>query len=324
MSDLTDLQPSTMLAEVDDAVIATWSEQKRSDFCQTFEQRTLAARYILIETAKQITDAACRRHFISEKHYRDITKGFPHPEADRSFRHNYSIEQFFSHLVRSDERRPFHSYHTPLTIGGREPAQLDMIAKDRAKLILQALPPISKVVAVIDAETAKKLDRKDKLQADGEKLRLQLDGVCGVIRMSDDEYQEMTVRQFRDLVMERDNRRKDLIERMNRLTDEGQRLEEEIAKTLYAGLPGVSEAVVEVIRNHIEQAISLETVNRRVAEQVKFGDSAAAVELLRRFEKDEVEVSDKVSASFKAALEALKISVKTKKPKAKKSELRLI
>jgi hypothetical protein len=188
------------------------------------------------------------------------------------------------------------------------------------------LPPISKVVAIIDAETAKKIDRKDKLQAEGEKLRLTLDEVCGVIRMSDDQYQDMTVRQFRAMVIERDTRRQDLIERMNKIAIEGQKLEEEIAKTLFAGLPGISEAVVEVIRNHIEKAIALDTVNRRVAEQVKFGDSSAAVELLRRFEKDEVEVSEKVGASFKAALEALKVSLKTKgKPKSKKDEnLRLV
>lgn len=318
MSDLTDFQPSTLLAEVDDAVIATWSEQKRADFCQTFEQRTIAARYILIETAKQITDSAERRHFISAKHYRDIVKGFPHPDRDRSFRNDYFIQHFFSNLRHASVGNSRHA------IGDRDPSQLNMIAKERAKQVLQALPPIAKVVAIIDAETARKLDRKDKLQADGEKLRLRLDDVCGVIRMSDDEYQDMTVRQFRDLVIERDNRRQDLIEQMNVLTVEGQQLEEEIAKKLFAGLPGVSEAVVDVIRTHIEQAISLETVNRRVAEQVKFGDSATAVELLRRFEKDEVEVSTKVAASFQAALDALKVSVKTKKKAKAKSDLRLL
>jgi hypothetical protein len=60
-------------------------------------------------------------------------------------------------------------------------------------------------------------------------------------------------------------------------------------------------------------------MGRRVSEHVKFGNSQAAVELLRTFEKDEVTISEDVAARFRTALEQLKV----KKPaKASKRELR--
>jgi hypothetical protein len=127
----------------------------------------------------------------------------------------------------------------------------------------------------------------------------------------------MTIGEFLANVKTRENERQRLIRRMNDIADEGRRLEAEISKTLFAGLPGLSEAVIDVIRNHVEQAIAFDATCRRVEEQVKFGNSAAAVELLRHFEKDELKVSEDVKARFDAALEALKVTSKSKAKKAK-------
>lgn len=318
MTDLTDINPNDVLARVEGSDIASWSDQRRNDFCLTFENRVRATRYILIQTALHFLGAAERRHFISGKHDRAIVKGFPLSERDCGNEPQSVFSRMIQHDPLPDGRS--RSYHDPITIGGRSPEELNLIAKERSKELLVSLPPIAKAVAILDAETAKKMDRKDKLQAEGEKLREKLDEVCGVINMADDQYQQMTVLQFRTMVKERDAERRKLIERMNTVAREGQKLEEDIAKALYAGLPGISDAVIEVIRSHAEQAVSLEAMTRRVAEHVKFGDSSAAVEMLRHFEKDEIEVSSKVKEQFAAALEKLKLSVK--KPAKKTKELR--
>lgn len=310
--DLTDIDPKGVLARVEGSDLASWSDDRRNEFCQTFDNRVRVARYILVQTSRHFMEAAERRHFISAKHHRAIIKGFPHNEHDRAD----AVHGLLSRMVQWDPH-PNRNYHDPKTVGGREPEHLDLIAAERSKELLASLPPITKAVAILDAETAKKMDRRDKLQADGEKLREKLDEVCGVINMSDDQWQKMTVLEFRTMVKDRDAERQKLIGRMNAIAKEGQKLEEEIAKALYAGLPGISEAVVDVIRTHIEQAFALDSMTRRVAEQVKFGDSAAAVEMLRHFEKDEIEVSSKVKEQFAAALEKLKLSVKKKSRTAK-------
>jgi len=303
---LIDTSPKEVLAKVDNQEIAGWSEDRRSEFCTLFTNRVKVARYLLVQTAAIVMESAKRRRFISNKHDRAIFKGFTTDREANTFNAFYVF----------DPQTGGYPYHPK--VGGREVNTLDPIADQRAKEILKSLPPLSQVVAIIDQDTAKKIDRKDKLLKDGEKIREQLDEVCGVIAM-DEVDQNMTVGVFLAMVKERDTKRKGLIRKLNEISEEGRKLEEQIAKKLYAGLPGLSEAVVEVIRTHLEQALALDATGRRVEEQVKFGDSEAAVELLRHFEKDEVQVSESVRVQFAAALEKLKLSVK--KPKAAK-ELR--
>lgn len=81
-------------------------------------------------------------------------------------------------------------------------------------------------------------------------------------------------------------------------------------------MPGLAEAVVDVIQQHLDRSKALDAMSRRVEEQVRFGDSDAALELLRHFEADESRISDNVKASFDDALKKLKLSVKGKKPAA--------
>jgi len=49
-------------------------------------------------------------------------------------------------------------------------------------------------------------------------------------------------------------------------------------------------------------------MNRRVNEQINFGDSVTALEILKGFEKDELKISDEIEASFKKAMETLKLA----------------
>lgn len=283
--------------------IVNWSEERQNDFCRTFKNRVEASRYILLKTAQLMWEKAERLRFISAKHYRDITKGFEIPRYDSGG------SSAINHLLRGFVVNHKVVYHDSVTVGDRTISSLDLVAQERAKGILSNLPPLSKAVAIIDAETAKKIDRKTQLEKDAERLNQELDEVCGVISMGDVD-QTMTIGAFRQMVLEREAKRVKLMDRQAKIGEEGRKLEEEIAKKLYAGLPGLSEAVVSVIRNHIEQSYALETTGRRVEEQVKFGNSEAAVEILRSFEKDEVKVSEEVGRSFREALEKLKVATK--------------
>lgn len=309
MTDLTDINPSEVLTRIETSDLSLWSDQRKDEFCNTFADRITVARHLLVTTAEKVATAAERRHFISGKHHRAIFKDLGVMEDRRYHNLGQQFQQF----------HPASEYHRgEYTVGGRTLASLELIAKTRSKDILDNLPALSAVVKVIDADTARKIDRKDRLEAEGEKLREQLDEICGVIQMSEVD-QNMTVGAFRAMVSDREANRVRTIERMNTISGEARKLEEEIARALYAGLPGLSEAIIEVVREHIEQSIALEATGRRVAEYVKFGDSDAAVELLRHFEKDEVTVSAKVADRFRDALEKLKVAKGRKK---KAAELR--
>ncbi len=310
--DIADTDQKGLLAQVEsNTEIANWSESRQNEFVSTFQQRSRVTRYILLETAEKIWEVALRRHFISAKHYRFIVKGLvPHRESyNQRTNFNDLKQQLFDNAS-----------HRPYSVGGRDPQSLDLIADQRSKKILANLPPLSKAVAVVDIETSRKIDRKAKLETEGETLREKLEEVCGTISLSAQD-PKMTIGTFLAMVQERENERQRLIKRMNVIAIEGQQLESDIGKALFAGLPGLSDAVVDVIRNHVEQALAFEETGRRVEEQVKFGNSSAAVELLRHFEKDELKVSDQVKAQFDAALEKLKVAAKAPKKKATK-ELR--
>jgi hypothetical protein len=302
--DLTEMDTKDLLARVEgNTSIANWSEERQNEFVQTFAQRSRVTRYLLILTAEIVWETAVRRHFISDKHYKAIVKDLV---PDRKSYQRYNNFQDL-HGVLYDKRDP---YSSSATVGGRDIGALRMIAEQRAQQIINSLPPLAKAVNIIDPETAKKIDRKTKLQKEGDALREQLDEVCGAISLSEwaDQNPKGTVREFLDMVETRNQERQKLIKRINIIALEGQRLESEVGKALFAGLPGLSEAVIDVIRNHIEQAVAFEATSRRVEEAVKFGNSEAAVSLLRHFEKDEVKVSDSVKAKFDEALEKLRLA----------------
>ena len=135
----------------------------------------------------------------------------------------------------------------------------------------------------------------------------QIEKVTEPIVMSDMP-QDMTIGAFRAIVRDREKERRRLITEMNECGKEGQELERQISKALYSGLPGLSDAVVDVILSHRERAAALDTFGRRAVEQIKFGDSEAAMSLLKHFEQDEITVSDTVRSKFTEALAQLKLA----------------
>lgn len=183
--------------------------------------------------------------------------------------------------------------------------ELDEVSKERAKLILSQLPTLKQAVTYIDKETAKNIDARDKLLKKGELLKKKLEDLSEPLKMSDVD-DNMTVGVFKKEIKTRARDRKRVFSRMEELGKDGCELEDKINKALYAGLPGLSDAVVKVAKDYLERAKAMEQMSRRVGEQVLFGDSEAAMGLLKGFEADELELEGNIKTEFANAMDALK------------------
>lgn len=287
--------PVTMLAQTD--TMAGWSEAKKNEFTELFEKRTRVALYLCEITVSKLANMAKARHFISDYHLAKVQRS-----------HSWTPEQEYKY-----------TYHHKIENCGRDYNEILRIADERARTLLSELPPLKKAVQVIDAETAKKIEKIDKLKKKAAILQEELEQLPTQIDMEDEEFQDMTVRQFRAQVKELFDSREKLVKSINKMGGEAHTLEVAVAKALYKGLPGLSDAVLDVIRAHLDRKVVLDQMQRRVTEQVKFGDSDAATELLAQFEKDEAAVSEELKDKLNAAMDTLKTSVKAlTKKKSKK------
>jgi hypothetical protein len=286
---ITDLVPTAISGTEQ---MAEWSDEKKADFVKTFEKRSAASRLILEMTAEAMLNTASGRKFISAKHVNQVNKS---NTVSRSCGYHRDIEKET----------------------GRTYEDLYKIAEEQAKAVLAGLPPLKKAVQIIDPDTAKKIDQRDKLIVKGKKLRDELVELAEPIEMGDLD-QNMTVGEFRKMVKAREKRQKRIIETLEEIAKEGNTLENAINKALYSGLPGLSDAVVKAVNDCYERSNALDATTRRVAEQVKFGDSNAAMSILRRFEEDEAEVSTEIKAEFQEALKKLKLAATRKRKTAKK------
>lgn len=296
------LDPGTDLVKAveDNGAIATWSDMRRDDFCATFADRVQVSRYILESVASFVQQEALTRRFIGEKNLRAVKA----PASDTTH-----LCDMYQETERWQRGRDTSS------CAGRPTAQLREIAKERAKAILDNLPSLSTVVQIINPDLAKKIDRRDALTKRGQELTDQLLEASESIVMSELDA-SMTIGAFLEMVRQRDKLRTTIHNKLQEVSTEGRELEVTIAKALYSGLPGLSDAVIKVVNDHYARSTALDEITRRVTEQVKFGNSPEALEMLRRFEGDEVSVPDSIKSSFTAALEALKLSANGKKVKA--------
>lgn len=303
---LTEASPGEMLATLNETSIATWSDTRRKDFAGTFDARVRAARLILLSTAAQILEGAERRKFISSFHTRRIADHGPNLKT----------------LADQDKLRGMSDYYfdaANATCGGRSYHDLKQIAKERADLVLSELPPLKTAVQIIDPETAAKIDRRAKLKEQGQALVEELEEVTEAVSMADLD-QKMTIGEFRALVKERDNKRRKLIQKLNEIGREGTELEDSINKKLFKGLPGLSDAVIDAFKLHIDRAKALDELSRRVSEKVLFGDSEAAMSLLKMFEEDEAALPGQIRNSIKEALAKLNLAKPQKAVKQLKSK----
>lgn len=282
--------------------IALWDDTKKRDFVGLFQGRVRVARYLLEKTAHCLKDAAEKRKFLSRKHEREM---FPE-----------GTSTYFNGEAHYDKTSQPRNYNEPATIGGRTTAQLQEIVDARVKEILANLPPLQMAVEILDPDTAAMIVKRDALLERGQATKDALMEASESIIMA--EFDHMKVSEFRAMVKERDAHRKSLLGLLSEIGTEGNALEMTIAKRLYAGLPGLSDAVIRVVKDHLAQSTALDALSRRVEEQVLFGDNEAALSLLRHFEKDEVQVATDLKAKFEAALEELRVAVHKKAKRSPK------
>jgi len=313
MSDQTDI---TVLAEQITAdSLAKWTDNKRKDFVATFDARVRVSRYILLKTADYVMEKAKTKHFISEKHigemvgrvtgYRDYETHYRKATVGQNSM--FDTSGLYDRV--KDDTGNYIRQGGPYLVGGRSLPELNAIAEQRAEEIVEQLPTLTDAVRIIDPNVANMISERAHTLEEGKALLEQSKEISGELDMADMD-QSMTITAFRGMIKKRDKERRDLLDRMNELGAEGIRLNDKINKFLYDGLPGLSEAVIKVITDFVERATALAGFGRRVTEQVMFGDSAAAMEMLKSFEKDEVKVSSEIKSQFDEALEKLKLSAK--------------
>lgn len=297
-----DASVSAMTKELVQDALETWSDDKRKSFCKMLEDRIRASAYLNVKTAEIIADKAYNRKYLGQG-----TNVFKPAGAPTSWE------------CRDKERVTVNYERTTEQAGGRNLSELDHLAEERAMEVLKELPPLKKAVQIIAPDVAKMIEDRDEVLEKGLKLKKQLDELPTTLAMKDLD-QQMTIGEFRKMVKDLDSKRRKLVEDLNDLGREGAELEDTINKRLYSGLPGLSEAVIKVIHDHYERGVALFQLNRRVSEKVMFGDSAAATDILQKFEKDEVQVDSSIKSEFSGAMEKLKLAAKTGKgvPKALK------
>lgn len=299
--------------------LTTWSENKKKDFVALFRQRARVSQYLLNMTATFIARGAISKKFISDTRANDalgrrldrygcrrITPF--NPENVDKYRDEGLVDSYNS--ARMDH-----------IVGGRPRSELDQIAQERADVVLADLPPLRQVVNILDADLAEKIDRLEEIKKNCKKLYNEFVELGEPINMSTVD-QDMTIAEFRKLVKTTVSTRQTMLDKLNELSKEGNELDEFISVRLYKGLPGLTEAVEEVIKLHLARATMFEQTTRRIEERVMFGDSAAAVEIMSSFEKDELAVDENIKKTFADALEKLNVSKmvvkKGKNPNAKR------
>jgi hypothetical protein len=287
---------TALMKQVDEGqeTMQLWTDEKKGDFVKLFHDRVAAAKYILFATAKEIANAGLNRRFISQRKIQDAYNG------------NWEASWDFGEFPRA--KYIDGHYTTVDRIGGRTRDDLDTIADERAKKVIKEMPMMKDAVKVIAPDVAAKIEKRDKLQEEGQKLFDALEEYQGTLYMGD--YPNMKICDFMDMLKERTKARKKIVDKLEEIGDEGLELDSAIDKALFRGLPGLDDAIKELVKDHIERAKALDQFDRRVEEKIKFGDSQAAVDILQQFEKDEQAVSDKIKGSFQGALDKLKLLAK--------------
>lgn len=303
-TDTTGIDVVALMKQVDagQETMQLWSDEKRADFTKLFAGRARAAKYILLKTAVIITETARRRRFIGERKVHDVWG-----TADWQYR--WGRGQFpepYRYNFKSEEE-----WAAASLIGGRSRSDLDEVAETRAKQVIDELPVIKDAVKVIAPDIAKKIDRRDDLLEKGKKVWDELGKYDDPVYLSD--FKGEKIETFIEHLKTLTKQRRSLVAKLNAIGEEGCELDEEIDRALFRGLPGLDDAIKAVVKEHIDRANALDQFNRRVEEKVKFGDSAAAVDLLREFEKDERAISSHITTTFQNALQKLSLLAKSGK-----------
>jgi hypothetical protein len=239
--------PEDMLARATPESIAAWSDDKKKQFCELFAQRVKASRYILRGIAHRVVNKTRTSFMLGQRKASEL-------EGQFSSRHDFFDVQ--------DNGRGYH--HRLNTIGGRDYSELCEVIEERTKEIVRNLPPVVQAIEVIDKVTAERMRQRDDLVKECEELRDQLTEVCEPVSMKSiaETHPKTTLLEFLSMLDTKEQNRQRLVATITSKMTEGVRLESEISKAMYKGLPGLSEAIVEVVNGMLEQDKALDMRSR--------------------------------------------------------------
>lgn len=270
-----------LVHQVGQDAMASWSDERRRDFCKAFDGRVRASQVILAETASRLLSEAKRLGLVNEGAMRDFHPHHPPVDGEQQGRH------WREHIW-----------------GGRAYGELQKIAHERAAELLKQIPAAKKLHSVLDAEVGKAMEERDRLVEEGKKVYAKLMAVAQPVRLSDLD-PGTTVAEVLKAAERRQAESKRLARELEDINEAATKLEEKIVIRTAKGVPGVKDAIVAVVKQHIRKAEELGPVSRRVEERVQFGDSAAATELLRTFEQDEAKAAGEDSSQLRAAADKI-------------------
>lgn len=285
--------------------MSSWDTPRRLAFVQTLQERGNVHAALAMLEVECLLRIAESRHFISDKHTNLI--------SEKTAKQHFRLDNWQSLLNYRGGTRDQYGFAQPSSeFCGRSKDELQQIAEDNAKAIAKNLPKLADAVRVIDAETADKIDKARALRAQLDTHEATLKELVRPLILT--EYAKLnpktTLTEFVAMVEDRANKAKVLTEKMNELGKQGRELQTQIDKALYEGLPGLSEAVVELAVEKIKAVSALPQMMRRVSETVQFGDSAQATSMLATFEKDELKLDDSIKDKFKLAMDKLREAAK--------------
>jgi hypothetical protein len=266
-ADITEIKE--LSTSIGKEAMTTWTDKRRDDFVNTFNERVAASKSITATTNHRLWLWASERHLVSR--------------ADAGPRYT-----------------PF-SCHT----SSRSDQEIEKIAKARLEEIIKDIPGTRQLISIIDKETGKLMDKRDLIQKQIQGLTVQLEEISQDIDIEDID-QNMSVGTFRKMVTDRVKKHDQLSRTFARLAKEGHELTVTIDKKLYKGLPGIRETINTIVKNQDDRVEGLNQMLRRVTEQVKFGDSVTAMKMLETFEKDEIHISEEWTNKLRLAVDNLR------------------
>jgi len=279
--------------------MASWDTPRRQAFVATLQERGNVHAVLAMLEVGCLLDIAQSRHFISDKHMREI--------REKTANQHFNLDNWKSLLQYT------HRYgRNDSSYCGRSRTELEQIALESAQTIAKSLPKLVDAVRIIDKVTAAKIDKARKLREElnGHEARLKELTHPMILSEFAKENPKALASEFVDIVERRAAEAKTLIEEMNKLAKQGMELQRDIDKALYEGLPGLSEAVVELAIEKIKSVSAMPQMMRRVSETVQFGDSAQATAMLSTFEKDELQLDESIKEKFKTAMDKLRNAAK--------------
>lgn len=272
------------LVQINPSDLQNWSDTRRIEFRNALNDRVNVKIFLLVHTAEGIIDRALRRKFISEKHKDklNVPRGL------------YTDSGY------------------PRKVGGISIEELTERVDKKVGEIIKNLPTLKAALTIIDPVTAKKMDKLTALKV---KAQVIFDEVQELSKNKDlDDFPEdMTLKEFKAQLKTAAKAKISKVRELEDLGKEVRQLDEEIDKKLYAGIPGIAEAIIETVQNLVELARACSKMGKEMGEKVMFGDSETAMEILKTFDKEETQMGDNIGDNIKQATALLLGAKKGKK-----------